>query len=152
IPAAARMRPSRMHPAPPTGPSVRAIAPRAPRANKSDRVAAIAATGIAQTASRRAAPGIFRVSSMATGITAAARSPNRKASQARRRECEAEIRVRQLPPQSLAGAEEDLFVVVRELRQLVERVPLRVLRNLRIHPTRHQPEKGSRELAPRGIA
>ena len=83
MPATARMRPSRMQAAPPTGSSVRAMAPRAPRAKSSDRVAATAATGIAQTASSRAAPGIFRVSSMATGITAAARRPNRRASHAR---------------------------------------------------------------------
>ena len=91
MPATARMRPSRIHVAPPTGSSVRAIAPRAPRANSSDRVAATAATGIAHTASRREAPGIFRVSSMATGMAAAATRPSRRASHARtlsRRGCE----------------------------------------------------------------
>src|SRR5690242_4119500 len=72
--------------------------------------------------------------------------------EARRRKRKAEIRVRQLPSQPLASAEEDFLVVVGELRKLVDRVPARVLRNLRVHPTRHQTEKGRRELASRRIA
>src|SRR6478735_4964588 len=72
--------------------------------------------------------------------------------EARRREREAEIRVRELRAPALAGAEEDLLVVERELGERVERVPARVLRYLGVQPTRHQPEKRGRELAPHWIA
>src|SRR5256714_2945409 len=83
MPATARMRASRVVADPPVRSSVRAIAPRAPRAKRSEAVAARAATGIAQTASRSAKPEIFRVSSIPTGIAAAATMPKRKASHAR---------------------------------------------------------------------
>src|SRR5438132_1105674 len=243
MPAKAKIRPSRIDVEPPARSSVRAIAPCAPRAKSSDAMAATAATGIAQTASRSTAPGTFRVASIAAGMIPAATTPKRKASQARwfdRRGCirvcvrtaksaghcrrpqdgeligdlqawaaeavnrrrspasapvappltrvleqaapeqdalqvgrahrmpergrveiaklgererpgrerEAEIRVRELPAQPLTGAAEDLLVVVGEVGQLVERMPARVLGHLRVHPTRDEPEKRGRELAP----
>ena len=47
-------------------------------------------------------------------------------------------------------------MVVRELGQLVDGMPARVGRELRVHPARHEPEERRRELAPdrvaRGIA
>src|SRR5690349_20817192 len=77
------MRASRIHSEPPARSSVLAIAPCAPRAKRSDAIAVSAATGIAQTASSRTAPGIFRVNSIAAGMIPAATTPKRKASQAR---------------------------------------------------------------------
>ena len=72
--------------------------------------------------------------------------------EARRREREAEICVGEFCAETFAGTEEDLLVVVRKLRELVERMPARVLRHVRVDPARHQPEERGRELPPRRIA
>ena len=67
--------------------------------------------------------------------------------EARRRQCETEVRVGELGAKAVTRAKEELFVVVSELRQLVERMPARVLRNLRVEAARHEPEVAGRQLA-----
>ena len=63
-----------------------------------------------------------------------------------RREREADVRVRQLRPQPLTTGERDLAVVEGELRQSVDRVPVRVLGQRRIDAERHDAEVGRGQL------
>ena len=63
------------------------------------------------------------------------------------RQCETEVRVGELGAKALTRAEEELFVVVGELRQLVERMSARVVRQLRVELVRHEPEVAGGELA-----
>ena len=69
----------------------------------------------------------------------------------RRREREAEVRIRELAAQALAGGHQDRLVVVRERRQLVERVPARVRRQRRVGVARDEPEERGRELPVRRV-
>ena len=57
-----------------------------------------------------------------------------------RREREADVRVRELRPEPLAAGERHCAVVERELRQPVDRMPVRVLRKRRVDAERNETE------------
>ena len=63
-----------------------------------------------------------------------------------RREREADVRVGELRPQSVAARKRDRAVVEREPGQAVDGMPVRVLRQRGIDPERHDPEVGGREV------
>ena len=67
-------------------------------------------------------------------------------------EGEADVRVRELPAQPVPAGEDDLIVVERERRQVVDGVPPRVLGQLWIDARGHDPEKCGRELATLRVA
>src|SRR5947209_6577248 len=71
--------------------------------------------------------------------------------EARRGEREAEVRVRELRAETVACAEEDRLVVVREFREVVDRMPARVHRDLRVDARGNEPQVRRRELPPRRI-
>src|SRR5262245_42359011 len=70
----------------------------------------------------------------------------------RRSEREARVRVRQLPAEALAPREHDRAVVERHLREVVDRVPARVRRHVRVEPELDEAEVRRRELPGGGDA
>src|SRR5204862_158395 len=83
MPATPSTRPSRIRPNPPARSSVLRILPPAPRAKSSAAIPQTAATGIAQTASRRRTPVVWRERATAAGTAATPARPSRTASEAR---------------------------------------------------------------------
>src|SRR5436190_10429201 len=83
MPATPSTRPSRIRPTPPARSSVLRILPPAPRAKSSAAIPQTAATGIAQTASRRRTPVVWRERATAAGTAATPARPSRTASEAR---------------------------------------------------------------------
>src|SRR6516225_383764 len=71
--------------------------------------------------------------------------------EARRRERKAEVRVRELRAEAVARAEEDRFVVVRELGEVVDGMPASVCRDLRVDAGGHESEIRRCELSSCGV-